>query len=304
MARYRHVSEQLAGQVEAGILAPGAYLPSIRDAARAYGTTTATIGRAYRELADAGVIDVRDRARSTVAPDGRGAARRMLTGGVALRLAGSDDPALDVALRAASDAVLRVGERGSFQGLTRLWHGTADVAAIHLPHRSGIANKPFATTVLRDRQPAMIHLWRREQGFITPAGNPDRICGPADLRGLRIAQRGLGTGTRVLLERLLTRAGIPPAEVAGPEASSHLEVAMTVATGQADTGLGVRAAATALDLEFIPAAWEDFDLILSRTELAAAEPLIEALRDSAVQAAVAELGGYDTARTGVVELLA
>jgi molybdate-binding protein len=303
MALYRQVYEHIAGQVESGILASGAYLPSVRDAARAYDTTTATIGRAYRELADAGVIDVRDRARSKVATDGRVAARRLLNGRAALRLAGSDDPALDIAVRASNGSVLTVGERGSFQGLTRLWRGTADVAAIHLPHRSGIANKPFATTVLRDRQPAMIHLWRREQGFLTPAGNPDGISGPADLRRLRIARRRFGTGTRVLLDRLLAEAGIPPDEVAGTEAGSHLEVAMTIAAGQADTGLGVRAAATALDLEFVPAAWEDFDLILSGSALVAAESLIHALRDTAVQAAIGELGGYDTSRTGAVELL-
>ena len=196
-----------------------------------------------------------------------------------------------------------VGERGSFQGLTRLWRGNADAAAIHLPHRSGVANKPFAKTVLRDRQPAMIHLWRREQGFLTPAGNPDRIAGPGDLRQLRVAQRQFGTGTRVLLDRLLTHAGVAPEQVHGPEAASHLEVAMTIATGQADTGLAVRAAAIALDLEFIPAAWEEFDLILSGGMLPAAEPLIAALRDPAVQIAVESLGGYDTSRTGTIETL-
>jgi putative molybdopterin biosynthesis protein len=303
MAIYRHVSEQIAGQVESGALAPGAHLPSIRDAARLHGTTTATVGRAYRELADAGVIDVRDRARSIVAADGRAAARRLLTGQVTLRLAGSDDPALDIAVRTAGTSVGTVGERGSFQGLTRLWRGTADAAAIHLPHRSGVANRPFATTVLRDRQPVIIHLWRREQGWLTPAGNPDRIAGPADLRRLRIARRRFGTGTRVLLDRLLAESGIPPDQVTGPEAGSHLEVAMTVATGQADTGLGVRAAAAALDLDFIPSVWEDFDLILSRTALPAAEPLIAALRNPDVQSAVAVLGGYDITRTGTVEML-
>jgi molybdate-binding protein len=304
MAIYRQVSERIAGQVESGVLPPGAHLPSIRDTARRYDITAATVGRAYRELADAGVIDVRDRARSTVAADGRSAARRLLSGRVTLRLAGSDDPALDIAIRGASGSVVTVGERGSFQGLTRLWRETADAAAIHLPHRSGVANKPFATTVLRDRQPVIIHLWRREQGWLTPPGNPDRICGPADLQRLRIARRRFGTGTRVLLDRLLTQSGIPPEQVTGPEASSHLEVAMSVATGQADAGLGVRAAAAALDLEFIPAVWEDFDLILGGATLPAAEPLIAALRDPGVQAAVTALGGYDTTGAGVVELLA
>jgi molybdate-binding protein len=304
MAIYRQVSEQIAGQVESGLLAPGAHLPSIRDAARAHSTTTATVGRAYRELADAGVIDVRDRARSTVATEGPAAARRLLSGQVMLRLAGSDDPALDIALRAAGASVVTVGERGSFQGLTRLWRETADAAAIHLPHRSGVANKPFATTVLRDRQPVIIHLWRREQGWLTPPGGPEQISGRADLQRLRIAKRQFGTGTRVLLDRLLAQSGISPEQVTGPEASSHLEVAMTVATGQADTGLGVRAAATALDLGFIPAAWEEFDLILSGAILPAAEPLIAALRDPGVQSAVTALGGYDISRTGTVEMLA
>jgi molybdate-binding protein len=303
MSLYRQVRDQIAGQVESGRLAPGTQLPSIRDAARRYDTTTATVGRAYRELADAGVIDARDRARSTVAAAGPAAASRLLTGQVGLRLAGSDDPALDIAVRTAGGCVVRVGERGSFQGLTGLWRGTADAAAIHLPHRSGVANKPFATTVLRDRQPVMVHLWRREQGLLTPAGNPDRIRGPADLGRLRIARRQPGTGTRVLLDRLLTHSGVQPEHVSGPEASSHLEVAMTIATGQADTGLGVRAAATALDLGFIPTAWEDFDLILSGAMLPAAEPLIAALSDPAVRSAVDALGGYDTARTGTVEVL-
>ncbi|MBO0830895.1 MAG: GntR family transcriptional regulator [Actinobacteria bacterium] len=304
MALYRQVTEQMAGQVESGLLAPGAQLPSIRETARRYDTTTATVSRAYRELADAGVIDVRDRARSTVAAAGPAAARRLLGGQVTLRVAGSDDPALDLAVSAAGTSVITIGEKGSFQGLTRLWHGTADAAAIHLPHRSGVANKPFATTVLRDRQPVVIHLWRREQGLLTPAGNPDRISGPADLQRLRVARRTFGTGTRVLLDQLLSQSGIRPDHVTGPEAESHLEVAMTISTGQADTGLGVRAVAAAMDLDFIPAAWEDFDLVLSGSTLPAAEPLIAVLRDERVQSSVAALGGYDLTKTGIVEMLA
>lgn len=304
VALYRQVSERIADQVESGQLVPGGQLPSIREVARAYGTTTATVSRAYRELADAGVIDMRNRARATVALTGPGAARRLLSGHDALRLAGSDDPALDLALRATGATVVTIGERGSFQGLSHLWRGTADAAAIHLPHRSGVPNKPYAHSVLRDREPVLIHLWRREQGLLTPPGNPDRIAELADVRRLRVARRRFGTGTRVLLDRLLAQSGIAPEQVHGPEAGSHLEVAMTIATGQADVGLGARAAATALDLEFLPIAWEEFDLILSGGMLDAAEALVAALRDGAVQSAVNELGGYDTSLTGVIETLA
>ena len=107
----------------------------------------------------------------------------------------------------------------------------------------------------------------------------------------------------MLLDRLLAEAGILPAAVSGAEAGSHPEVAMSVASGQADVGLGVRAAAEPLDLYFVPVAWEDFDIVLSGDVLAAAEPLIAAVRDPDVQSSVYALGGYDLSRAGAVELL-
>ncbi len=303
MTRYLQVSSDIAERVAAGMLASGDELPSIRQAAQRYDTTATTIGRAWRHLADAGVIEVPDRRRARVAAGGDVAARRLLGGYPALRLAGSDDPGLDIALRRAGAAVVTVGARGSFHGLTRIWRGTADAAAIHLRHRSGDGNSPFARSLLRGRQPAIIHLWRREQGLLVPPGNPGRVSGPAGLRSLRIARRPFGTGTRVLLDRLLADAGIPPASVTGPDAASHLEVAMTIAAGQADAGLGVRAAATALDLGFVPVTWEDFDIVLSGDALPAAGPLITALRDPHVQSTVGALGGYDLSRAGAVQLL-
>ena len=71
----------------------------------------------------------------------------------------------------------------------------------------------------------------------------------------------------------------------------------------ADVGLGVRAAAEALDLHFVPVAWEDFDIVLSGDALAAAEPLIAAVRDPVVQSSVCALGGYDVSRADAVESL-
>lgn len=79
---------------------------------------------------------------------------------------------------------------------------------------------------------------------------------------------------------------------------------MAIASGQADAGLGVRAAATALGLGFMPVTWEDFDIVLSADALAAAEPLIAAVRDSSVQSSVDALGGYDLCNAGAVRLLA
>jgi molybdate-binding protein len=308
MATYLEVSSDIAGRVASGELIAGEELPGVREAARRYGTTTTTMARAYHCLASAGVIEVADRRRSRVTAGGALAAMRLLDGArgepAVLRLAGSDDPGLDIVLRGTGHGrVVTVGARGSFHGLTGIWRGTADAAAIHLQHRSGERNSPFARTLLRGRQPTLIHLWRREQGLLTPEANPAGVSGIEQLRGLRVARRQFGTGTRVLLDRLLADAGIAPESVAGPETTSHLEVAMAIASGQADAGLGVRAAATALDLSFTPVAWEDFDIVLSADALASAEPLIAALRDPAVQSAVDSLGGYDLSKTGTVELL-
>lgn len=303
MVTYLQVSDDVAGRVASGDLGAGEGLPSVREAARLYGTTTTTVARAYRCLAGAGVIEVADRRRARVAAGGDQAARRMLAGSpgapAALRLAGSDDPALDIVLRACGE-ITTVGARGSFHGLTAMWRGTADAAAIHLRHRSGTHNSPFARTLLRGRRPALIHLWRREQGLLTADG---RVTEVAKLPGLRVARRQFGTGTRVLLDRLLGDAGVPRGSVDGPEAASHLEVAMAIASGQADAGLGVRAAAIALDLGFTPVTWEDFDIVLSADALDAAGPLIAALRSPAVRSSVRVLGGYDLLNSGAVRLL-
>ena len=304
MARYLEVSAGIASQVSSGVLGAGDELPSIRQAARLHGTTTSTMTRAYRHLAGAGVIEAQDRRRARVAAGGALAARRLAGGPPALRLAGSDDPALDLALAQAGGAVVTMGTRGSLHGLSALWSGAADAAAIHLRHTSGGYNTPFARALLRGRGPALVHLWRREQGLLVPAGNPGNIRGPADLRGLRLARRPAGTGTRVLLDKLLIQAGLPADAAVGPEAGSHLEVALCVASGAADAGLGIRAVASALDLGFIPLIWEDFDIVLAQDALTAAGPLIAALGQPATRAALAGLDGYDMSRAGAVETLA
>jgi molybdate-binding protein len=51
----------------------------------------------------------------------------------ALRLAGSDDPALDVLMRAAGESAMVVaGPRGSVHRIVQLARGAADAAALHL----------------------------------------------------------------------------------------------------------------------------------------------------------------------------
>jgi molybdate-binding protein len=303
VTRYLDIARAIAARVQAGDLTPGAELPSIRELARTQNTTASTVGRAYEHLARAGVIAQARRRRARIEPEAALAASRLLGARREFRLAGSDDPALDLVLRQAGGAVVMVGARGSFQGLTALWRGTADGAAIHLLHHTGVYNAPYARALLRGRMPTVIHLWRREQGLLVAPGNPEGITGVPDLRTASVAKREFGAGTRVLLDRLLQDHGIPPHSVPGPETASHLEVALAVASGVAAAGLGVRAAAAALNLDFIPLAWEEYDIILPAAALAAAEPLITALREDRVRHTIEELGGYDTANAGAIRPL-
>lgn len=303
MSRYLDVGTEIAQRVRSGQLPPGTELPAIREAAHDHNATPATIGRAYRYLADGGVITIADRRRARVTTDGPIAAARLLEADRVFRLAGSDDPALQVVLDHVGPAVAPVGTRGSFQGLRALARGTADGAAIHLRHVSGAYNAPFAAALLRHRRPRLLRLWRREQGIIVAPGNPHAVTSPADLAKLRVAKREIGAGTRVLLDQELADAGIAPHEVHGPELHSHLEIALAIAAGIADAGIGLRSAADDLDLHFIPLTWEHFDIALGADALGAARPLITALRTSSVLDAITELGGYDTTPAGTVEAL-
>jgi putative molybdopterin biosynthesis protein len=254
----------------------------------------------HREREQNGVIATSPRRAARVAPDGPARARRALWGGRPLVLAGSDDPLLDLLLAGASEDVERRETRGSFGGLTALWRGAVDAAALHLPDRGGDYNAPFAQRMLSDRDPRLVRLWRREQGLVVTPGNPARVTGVSDLARVTTALRRPGTGTRLLTERLACEAGVDPADVRGPELDSHFDVAMAVASGLADAGVCVRSAASALELDFIPLAWEPFDLALPAESLPRTEPLLAALAGRTVARRAAELGGYDLEGSGTV----
>jgi molybdate-binding protein len=300
VTRYLEISTELARRVRGGDLLPGSELPAVRGYARELGATSSTIVRAYRHLADAGVITLADRRRARVATDGPLAAARLLEADRVFRLAGSDDPALQLLLVHAGPAVVPVGTRGSFHGLRALARGDADGAAIHLRHYTGIYNAPYARALLAGQRPHLLHLWRREQGLLVPAGNPHDITGPADLAGRRVARREPGAGTRVLLDQLLIAAGTDPPTVTGPELTSHLEIALAVASGIADAALGLRATVADLGLEFIPLTWESYDVVLAGAALGAARPLVTAVTDPDVRAAIDAIGGYDLTAAGAL----
>lgn len=300
MARYLELRDRIARSIASGELGEGTALPSVRSLAETEATTPSTVRRALESLGEAGVVETEERRRARVASGGQLAALALLRGHRVFRLAGSDDPALDLLLRTAGEGIELVGKRGSFPGLVALWQGRADGAVVHLRHRSGVYNSPYARALLRDENPALVHLWRREQGILLPEDGRRRIDGIGDLEGCRIAKREFGTGTRILLDRLLLDAGLDPDNIAGPEVSSHLEVGLAVASGVAEAGIGVRSLAQTLALDFVPLLWEDYDLVLRGDELGGVESLVSALKTTRVRRAIDRLGGYEVSSSGEI----
>jgi putative molybdopterin biosynthesis protein len=107
-----------------------------------------------------------------------------------------------------------------------------------------------------------------------------------------------------LLDYELNRLGIDPASIQGYEREefTHMAVGVAVASGLADVGLGVRAAAQALGLDFIPVASEQYDLLCRREFLESARgvQLIDIIRSDSLKAGVGSLGGYDPVRAGEI----
>jgi putative molybdopterin biosynthesis protein len=83
---------------------------------------------------------------------------------------------------------------------------------------------------------------------------------------------------------------------------THLAVAVDVAAGLADCGMGVHAAADALGMDFVPVAWERYDLVIPIVfwESDLLDPIRALLHDAAFRGAVAALPGYEPSEMGQV----
>jgi putative molybdopterin biosynthesis protein len=222
---------------------------------------------------------------------------------------GSHDLVLDLAasaLRATDPRVtLASSNVGSLGGLVALRDGLCHIAGSHLlDPESGQYTLPYVDRVLEGRDVAVVRLVHRDQGLIVAQGNPLGIAGLDDLagRGLRYVNRQRGAGTRVLLDAELRARGADPAAISGYEREehTHLAVAAAIAGGRADCGLGVRAAARAFGLGFVPVTREPYDLVVAPDALEDPKlaPLWTLMGKPEFRAAVEALGGYDATEMG------
>ena len=224
---------------------------------------------------------------------------------------GSHDLTLDVLAdqlrRLRPDLSMASANVGSYGGLLALQRGDSHLAGSHLlDEETGDYNIRFIRELLPDRRMILLRFVGRVQGLMTPAGNPKALHGLQDLTrpDVYFVNRQRGAGTRVLLDYELKKLGIARRQVQGYERQeyTHLAVAAAVKSGAADCGLGILAAARALDLDFVPLFNERYDLVIPQDyyngELLA--PLLKVARSPEFAATVQALGGYDTQGIGEV----
>jgi putative molybdopterin biosynthesis protein len=201
---------------------------------------------------------------------------------------------------------------GSLSGLLALQRGEAHLAGSHLlDEESGEYNVGYIRRLLTPHRVQVVVLGfvNRVQGLIVPKGNPKGVTTLDDLLrpDVVFVNRQRGAGTRVLLDYELKRRQLNPRQIQGYERQeyTHLAVAAAVKSGAADCGLGIMAAARALDLDFVPLLTERYDLIIpvEHYESSLLQPLLTLIRADTAHSfrqAVTALGGYETTQMGQV----
>ncbi|MEW6335728.1 MAG: substrate-binding domain-containing protein, partial [Thermodesulfobacteriota bacterium] len=222
----------------------------------------------------------------------------------ALLASGSNDPVLDVlhtCLRKRyPELFVFSANTGSMEGLAALEKGFTDIAWSHLlDPETGEYNIPYLERQVPHVQAVVVNLFHRELGFVTARGNPLRIGKFADLarKGVRFVNRQAGSGTRLLLDHHLTKAGIPPGRIVGydREVFTHIEVGLAVLSGAADAGIATAAVSSLLGLGFVSITRERFDMICDRSVFFKKEvqALVEVLSGDPFRRQVENLGSYD-----------
>ncbi len=222
---------------------------------------------------------------------------------------GSHDMTLDVLAQflAEKDRRLASAHVGSLGGLIALRRGEAHLAGSHLlDPKTGEYNLSYIQQYLPKVAVKVVTLVGREQGLIVPKSNSKSITSLSDLvqEDILYVNRQRGAGTRVLFDYHLEKEGIDNSQINGydREEYTHLAVAAAIASGRADCGLGIAAAAKALDLGFIPLDQERYDLIIPAEffESELLQPFFDVLEDPAFRKMVSNLPGYDISQMGQI----
>ncbi len=181
---------------------------------------------------------------------------------------------------------------GSSGGLAAVGRGECDLAGIHLMDpATGCYNRPLLPPGV-----ALIPGYGRLQGVVVrPDDARFAACATAPEvavaagAGTLMVNRNAGSGTRILIDRLLEGAR-PPGYAA--QVKSHNAVAVAVAGGRADWGVAIETVAAQYGLRFLPLQAEQYDFAVPEARLGrpAVQRFIALLNAPATRAALRAKG--------------
>ena len=168
---------------------------------------------------------------------------------------------------------------GSTGGLDAAKRGECDISGIHLlDPQTNEYNQPFLT---RDLE--LIPGYGRLQGIVFRSGDSrfegrsleEAVAGALSDPGCLMVNRNQGSGTRVLIDRMLGGKR-PPGYAVQPR--NHNAVAAAVLQGRADWGMTLDTIARNAGLGFLPVQAEQFDFIVPRSR--AKRPGVACVQDA------------------------
>jgi putative molybdopterin biosynthesis protein len=222
---------------------------------------------------------------------------------------GSHDMIMDIIAQMLSKYGRRLvsSNVGSLGGLIAIKKGEAHLAGSHLlDPGSGEYNISYIKNYLHDTPVVVVTLVHRQQGLMVKKDNPKNIHSLQDLTRSEITfiNRQKGAGTRVLLDYQLELAQIDKRNIKGYEREeyTHLAIAAAITSGRADCGMGIAAAATALELDFIPLFKERYDLVFPQEYYSSRlmAPMIRIINGKILRQTISKLNGYDASEMGAV----
>jgi putative molybdopterin biosynthesis protein len=221
-----------------------------------------------------------------------------------LAVRASHDMALPVLQRHIADTAdlhIDLTFQGSVDAVRSLNERQCLIAGFHVPILDAAA--PIFSKALKPLLKPGLHTLigcsRRTQGLMMRRELAAQVRGFADIPNLqlRFVNRQAGSGTRMLVEHLMQQHAIARDALVGYEQHiehSHVAVALCIASGVADVGVGVEAAALEFGLHFEPLVEENYFLGCLKENVS--RPAVERLRTVLASARwreiLANLPGY------------
>lgn len=224
---------------------------------------------------------------------------------------GSHDPLLDEVADllhlAVPDLFMNSSHTGSMGGIMAVRRGETHIAGVHLlDEKDGSYNTSFIKKYFPQGGVRLVECVGRTQGLMLAKGNPKNIRSISDLAmpGIRYVNRQKGSGTRILIDYLCKKENIDTGVIHGYEREefTHTSVAVQIASGTADAGMGIYSAAQLYQLDFVPVCMEQYDLLIpdNAWDTPMVQELISVLKGEEFRRRLEALGGYQLDQPGRV----